>query len=458
MRIERQKRRYRFFVFLIRIPQSEITYMKIVLSTFGSLGDLHPYVALALELKARGHQPVIATSEIYREKADAVGLEFHPVRPVIPSYDEPEEISRMIEKMMDARTGTEEVFNTLITPHLRDIYEDLRAAVRGADLLLTHPLSIPGPLIVEQTGIGWVSSVLAPISLFSAYDPPVPPQLPALYHLLKLHPLVGRTLLGLARRRLGSMAVAVAQLRADLGLPPGGHPLFEAQHSPALVLALFSRVLAAPQPDWPPHTRVTGFPFYDRRDRAGDDATGDGLAPALKHFLDSGEPPIIFTLGSSAIWVAKDFYRESIAAARALGRRALLLIGHERNHLPEPLPAGVTAVEYAPYGEVLPRACAVVHQGGVGTTGQALRSGRPALVVPFSHDQFDNGARVARLGCGRTLPRARYNAASATRELRAILGDENYKMKAAEIGRRVQAEDGASAACDAIEEVLTGRG
>jgi UDP:flavonoid glycosyltransferase YjiC (YdhE family) len=428
-----------------------------VLSLFGSFGDVHPYVALALELKARGHHPVIATSEIYREKIDALGLEFHPVRPVMPSYDEPDEIGRMLEKVMDARTGTEEVFNTMIIPHLRDIYEDLSAAVRGADLLVTHPLTIPGPLVVEQTGIAWVSSVLAPISLFSVHDPSVPPQFPAMYHLLKLHPLVGRALMGLARRKLNSMAVAVGRLRAEVGLPPGGHPLFEGQHSPALVLALFSRVIGEPQPDWPPRTRITGFPFYDRRDRAGDEA-GDRVSPELANFLDAGEPPIIFTLGSSAIWVAKDFYRESIAAARALGRRALLLTGHERNRLPEPLPQGVAAFEYAPYGEVLPRASAIVHQGGVGTTGQALRSGRPALVVPFSHDQFDNGARVARLGCGRTLARGRYNAASATRELRAILGDENYKINAQEIGRRVQAEDGAAAACDAIEEVLPERG
>jgi len=427
---------------------------RIVLSTFGSFGDVHPYVALALELKARGHHPVIATSEIYREKTDALGLELHPLRPAVPSYDEPEEVSRMIEKMMDARTGTEEVFNTLITPHLRDIYGDLSAAVRGADLLVTHPLTIPGPLIVEKTGIRWVSSVLAPISLFSVYDPPVPPQFPAMYHLLKLHPLVGRALLGFAKRKLGSLAVAVAQLRAGVGLPPSSaHPLFEGQHSPSLVLALFSRVLAEPQADWPTNTRVTGFPFYDRRDRAGDDA-GSGLSPELANFLDAGEPPIIFTLGSSAIWVAKDFYRESIAAARALGRRALLLTGHERNRPVEPLPEGVAAFEYAPYGEVLPRASVVVHQGGVGTTGQTLRSGRPALVVPFSHDQFDNAARVSRLGCARTLARGRYKAASATRELRAILDDENYKINAREVGRRVQAEDGTRAACDAIEEVL----
>jgi UDP:flavonoid glycosyltransferase YjiC (YdhE family) len=431
---------------------------RIILSTFGSFGDIHPYVALALELRARGHRPVIATSEIYREKTDAAGLELHPVRPVVPSYDEPDKISRMLETMMDARTGTEEILNTLIIPHLRDTYDDLSAAVQGADLLVTHPLTLPGPVVAERTGVRWVSSVLAPASMLSVYDPPVPPQLPALHGLMKLHPAVGRVIMRLGKLKWRGLWEAVNRLRADVGLAPSAaHPLFEGQHSPTLVLALFSRVLADPQPDWPPRTLITGFPFYDRRDRAGDDAAtaeGGGLSPELRHFLDAGEPPVVFTLGSSAIWVAKDFYRESIAAARALGRRTLLLIGHERNRPAEPLPAGVAAFEYAPYGEVLPRASAVVHQGGVGTTGQALRAGRPALVVPFSHDQFDNGARVARLGCGRMLARTSYNAASATRELRAILGDGNYQASATGIGHRVRAEDGTRAACDAIEEAL----
>jgi UDP:flavonoid glycosyltransferase YjiC (YdhE family) len=424
---------------------------RIVISTFGSFGDVHPYIAVALELKRRGHRPVIVTSEIYREKTDAVGLELHPVPPELPSYDQPDEVSRMISGLMDAKKGSERVFKELVLPYLRETYDALAEATRGADLLLTHPLTLVGPPLVEKTGIRWVSSVLAPISFFSVYDPPVPPQLPGLHRLMKLSPSVARAFMRVAEWQLKSYAEPVYRFRASLGLPPrAGHPILEGQHSPTMVLALFSRVLAAPQPDWPPHTRVTGFPFYDRRDRAGDAAEPE---PELRRFLDGGTPPIVFTLGSSAIWVAEDFYRESIAVARALGERALLLIGDKRNR-PDSLPEGVAAFDYAPYGEVLPRARAVVHQGGVGTTGQGMRAGVPSLIVPFSHDQFDNGARVARLGAGRVLPRAKYNRESAARELRLMLNDESYATKAAWVGEQVRGEDGAGAASDAIEEVL----
>jgi len=426
------------------------TGKRIVLSTFGSFGDVHPYIAIALELKARGHSPVIATSEVYREKMDAVGLELHPVRPDVPAYDEPEKLSRLVSELMEAQGGTEKVIE-MITPNLHEVYEDLDAAVTGADLLLTHPLPLVGPIVAQMRGLPWVSSVLAPISFFSAYDPPVLAQLPALYHWQRRSITLSRLLYRIASFRLEKLMKPVYRLRAELGLPRGAQPLLAGQHSPALALALFSAVLAKPQPDWPPNTRVTGFAFYDRRDFFGE----TDMQPELKQFLDEGTAPITFTLGSSAFWVAKDFYRDSIKAAQAVGERALLLIGHESNLPPGQLPEGVAAFEYAPFGQVLPRARAIVHQGGVGTTGQALRSGRPVLVVPHAHDQFDNAARVVRLGCGRMIARPRYNARSATRELAALLTQPDHAIKAAEAGAVVQNENGARAAADAIEEVLT---
>jgi UDP:flavonoid glycosyltransferase YjiC (YdhE family) len=425
---------------------------RIVLSMFGSFGDVHPYIAIALELKARGHNPVIATSEVYREKMEAAGIKFHPVRPVVPSYDQPEVLVDLIGRAMDPKTGGEVVVD-MVVPHLRDIYEDLDAATEGAELLLTHPLPLVGPIIAQKKKLNWISSVLAPASFLSVYDPVVPPQWPSLYHAMRFSPWIGRGVMGLAKIKLDKILQPVYELRTELGMPRGEQPILNGQHSPTKVLALFSKLLAQPQPDWPPNSVVTGFPFYDRRDFFGEKEMPNGLM----EFLDSGPAPIVFTLGSSAYWVARDFYRDSIEAARSLGRRALLLIGHLRNRPPSPLPDGVAAFEYAPYSEVLPRACAIVHQGGVGTTGQGMRSGKPVLIVPHAHDQFDNAARVERLGCGRVLARPRYNAQSVTRELRLLLGDPKYLEAAAKVAEVVRTEDGARVAADEIEKILNSR-
>jgi rhamnosyltransferase subunit B len=422
---------------------------RIVISTFGSFGDIHPYIAIALELKARGHRPLIATSEVYREKMETAGIDFHPVRPDVPSYDHTPELQKLVERLMDQKQGPAAI-GDLILPHVRDIYADLDAATEDADLLLTHPLPFVGTMIAEKKRLPWVSSVLAPASFLSVYDPIVPPQWPWLYHFMRLSPWVGRGVMALATIKLEKLAQPIYDLRRELGLSRGGQPLFEGQHSPTKVLALYSKLLGKPQPDWPANTVITGFPFYDRRDYFGETTMPAGLA----EFLGTGPPPIVFTLGSSAFWVARDFYRDSMAAAEAAGKRALLLIGHARNLPPSPLPPGITAFEYAPFGEVLPRACAIVHQGGVGTTGQGMRSGKPVLIVPHAHDQFDNAARVERLGCARVLPRPRYNAKTATRELRMLLEDSSYSEAAKRVGEVVSEEDGTRVAADEIEKVL----
>jgi rhamnosyltransferase subunit B len=206
-------------------------------------------------------------------------------------------------------------------------------------------------------------------------------------------------------------------------------------------------VIGEPQPDWPAHTLVTGFPFYDE--------TESSLPPELLQFLADGEPPIIFTLGSSVVWDAGSFYLESAVAARKLGKRAVLLVGDDPlNHPLEPLAEHVIAVPYAPYAQIFPRASAIVHQGGIGTTGHALRAGKPMLVVPLGGDQYDNGARVERLGVGRVMKRNHYRADRAAVELKQLLESPTYRTKAATIGQQLQTENGVGAACDAIEKQL----
>jgi UDP:flavonoid glycosyltransferase YjiC (YdhE family) len=146
------------------------------------------------------------------------------------------------------------------------------------------------------------------------------------------------------------------------------------------------------------------------------------------------------------------FYQASVEAATQLNRRAVLLMG--KNAPPNDLPETVFTTSYVPYSQIFPRACAIVHQGGIGTTAQALRAGRPTLVMPYSHDQPDNAARVERLGTSRTIPRNQYTAERVAKQLRQLLGNPSYAAKALEIGGIIRTENGVSVACDAIEKQL----
>lgn len=416
---------------------------RIVLTTFGSLGDVHPYIAIALGLVERGHSVVIATTELYREKIESLGIGFAPVRPDIP---EPSGDSEFMRKVMDLRHGSEFVVRELVMPHLRDSYDDVLAAAQGADLVVSHPLTFVTPLVAEKLGIRWASSILAPLGFFSVYDPPVLPPAQWMKYLRPLGPMAWRPLTWLMRQMVRGWSGPYHRLRADLGLPPTKlEPLFEGQHSPHLTLALFSPLLGMPQPDWPASAVATGFPFYDKHEEH------TSLPAELEQFLSAGEPPIVFTLGSSAVMDAGPFYEYAAEAAGRLKRRAVLLVGKDERNRPKRPVEGVLACEYAPYSELFSRAAAIVHQGGVGTTAQALRAGRPMLVMPYAHDQPDNADRCVRLGVARTIARSRITPGRLEHTLRRLLDDCSYARCAAGVGEFVRSEDGVAKACDALE-------
>ncbi len=416
---------------------------RILLNTVGSLGDLHPYLAIGSALAARGHDVTLATHPDYRSRAEAAGLAFHGIPPTFASFGD---LAAVMSAAMDARGGSMYVLRELCLPFVREATLGVLEAARGADVVVGHPLAFGAVLAAEKLGIPRVHAALQPLTLFSALDPPAASGMPWLDALLGRGARRWRAAFALARAATRGWLTAVDDVRAELGLPPDrAHPVFDMASS-VLNLALFSGVLLTPDAALPPRTLVTGFPFHDRGEH------GEGLPRELAAFLEAGPAPVVFTLGSSAVYDAGGFYEDSLRAARALGARAVLLCGPEgRNR-----PAGVIgvdaiAMDYAPHSEVFPRAAAIVHQGGVGTTGQALAAGRPMLVIPYSHDQPDNAERCRRLGLARVVPRGAYRAGRVAAELRALLGDPEAGRRAREVGERVRAEDGAKAAALAIE-------
>jgi rhamnosyltransferase subunit B len=416
---------------------------RVVLATLGSYGDLFPYLTLGRALTARGHSVVIATSPSHAPIVAATGLAFHPLRPDVDVSDR-----ALMQSLMGQIRGSERVVK-LVLEMTRENYADLDAAVADADLMLTHPLTFAGPLIAQKRpSLRWASSVLAPLSFFSAYDPPLMPAAPWVSELLRLlGPRVARKTNGAMKRITASWLGPLQQLADDVGATLHGHPLFEGQHASDLVLGLYSAVLGGRQPDFPQQAVITGFLFHD--------STPPGLEASAEHaraFAAEGEPPIVVTLGSSAVRIDEGVFAETVA----VGRRTIALVG------PEPGAVErfrgmkhVLAIPYLPHDVVMPLASVIIHQGGVGTTGQALRAGRPMIVVPFSHDQPDNAARCARIGVAKVIPRGRYNQRTASAAIRELLGDPAYAERAAAIGARVRAERGVETACDAIEALLT---
>lgn len=429
---------------------------RIVLNTFGSLGDLHPFLALAIGLQKRGHVPLIATSAVYRTKIEAEGIEFAPVRPDVGDLvDRPE----FVKKLWDAKLGTEYLLRDYLIPQVRQGFEDLSEVSRGADLLLTHSAGYAGPIVGEALKMKWVSVALQPAVLFSALDPSVVAPAPWLRHLYWVGPAFYRMLLGMGERRITQWSGPILKLRQQLGLPRGRlNPVTLGQFSPYGSMALFSKYFAAPQADWPVHTEQPGFLFYDHLGKglpgfAGN--TGHELPPALSQFLQSGKPPILFTLGSSAVMQPGSFFAESLGAVKRLGERAILLVGREEKaQLPSSIPPSVFVADYLPYSKVMPKVSIIVHQGGIGTTAQSLRAGKPMLVVPWAHDQPDNANRLQRIGVARWLQRDRYRAAAVARELRVLLEHKNYAERARAIGREITSEHGEVRACDAVDKFL----
>jgi UDP:flavonoid glycosyltransferase YjiC (YdhE family) len=432
---------------------------KVVISTAGSLGDLNPFIALALVLKARGYEPLIASQDEFRDKIQAEGIAFHPLRPGVEDVKGELGIDEqtIFRKATNGSSGLPFLVRRIAMPFLRRAYEDMMSATQGASLVVTHPSAFAARLAAENRGLLWMSAVLAPFGLMSTCDPPVFSTAPGLAFLRELTGArFDAALLAMVKKVTDPWTAPFQALRRELGLPPVINPLFEGQFSPFATLALYSRWMGELQPDHPVNCDITGFAFYDRPAGAPSELPGD-----LKRFLAAGPPPLVFTLGTALVNDPGDFYQRSVQTAELLGRRAVFLGLHNggpgTDSIHRSLPPTMFGVGYLPHSLIFPHAQAIVHHGGVGTTAQALRAGQPQLITPFAGDQPDNAMRMVRLGVARQLSPGAYTPRRAAADLAALTQDRAVGLRAAEIGRSVASERGAEAAADRIEALLQAR-
>ena len=414
--------------------------MRFLIASVGSNGDMNPYVGVGAALRERGHEVALIAQPYFERMVREAGLEF-------VAAGERFDLSLIAENpgMMAARTGSVRILRGFVIPAAADMYRVANECIANArpDAIFCHHLAF-GPIwAAKGAGVPFAVGSLTPLMFLSAHDRCV-------------YDASGREtrpgFINTLRRRMilfisGLLYDApLNRMRRELGLPKLRDQLTRDVWGAPLTLGLWSEQFRAPMVDDPPRAKICGFVWHDRH-REQEHAPKE-----IERFLDDGEPPVIFTLGSTAVHVAGPFYEAAAGACAKLGRRGLLLTG-KREYAPRKLPPGVAAFTYAPFSAVLPRGCATVHHGGIGTTAQAMRAGRPTVIVPFAHDQFDNAARERRLGVSATVPRTQVSADSLAAALGRVLADPECLEKAAALGRALSSEDGAAVSAGSLERL-----
>lgn len=425
--------------------------LRILVVTVGSSGDVHPFVAIASALRDRGHDVTMQVNPYFESTVTGAGLEYR----ALGSYLSPTVVARDTPEAFGRFTGTFVVMRKLFMEGFRDAYPSLRAAFEALrpDVVVGHQISFGLPWLTREFGAAWVTCVLSPSTLLSDHEPSVYPFGPD----VRDKPMWMRRFSHAAARRTTSMILdpPMNRFRRDLGLPRVRDTFFTEMLSADRVLAMFSPHFRGPAPDDPARMRICGFPWFERH--GGHGALGEALTPETERFLNAGPAPILFSLGSVLSHTQRDTFHGAIEAARMLGRRAILVTGHDHEGSLD-LRDDVLRIDYAPYSLLMARAAANVHHGGIGTTAQALRAGRPMVVLPHAHDQFDNAARVERKGVGIGLRAGRLTARRLARALERVLDDPEIGAAAARMGAALADEDGAAVAAEAIEALGLGGG
>jgi UDP:flavonoid glycosyltransferase YjiC (YdhE family) len=415
-----------------------------LLTSWGSRGDLHPFLALGRGLIARGHQVTLVGHPEWEMETKTAGLRFvstqeHPREDLIRKHPE------IVSMKYGGLTSFRALVHRGIVPSFDCTMTALLAEAPNHDIMVTHHFVLPAEVVSDMTGIPRVTVSLAPGVIPSAYALPGPS-----FRLVRArHGIVSR-----AVNRViwsgGQLCACVMvdpivnRLRRKHGLAPTRNAVFGA-HSSLLNLQLYSEHFASRSPDWTEEKKFGGFCFYDPPD-------APALAPDVEEFLSRGEPPVLFTLGSTAVQNPGLFYPMAVEALEGLGLRGILLFGPEENR-PARVPDTILAVPYAPFGPLMPHVRAVVHQCGIGTLSHTLRAGVPAVAYPFAFDQPNNARRLEALGVAEVILPHQRTVKHLRQALQRLLSGD-APAHARHLGETIRAQDGVSLACDILEKAF----
>ncbi len=409
--------------------------MKIMILTVGTQGDVQPYVALGMGLKASGHDVTIATSTRFNTMITSRGLQHAPLKvDFLEMMETPEGRAAM---------GGKNLFSLIrrMRPLMRQTLDEEWAAAQGSDAIIYHPKALGGYHIAEKLG---VPAFLAhPVPLLSATREFPSPALP----FANLGFLNRASYKPLMKAMNGPFGGAINTWRKDvLGLSPVKDQ-FMLNGQPIPKLYGYSQYVVPTPSDWDSSTIVTGSWFLHH-------LPSWQPTEELRAFLQAGPPPVYVGFGSMARPDAARNTAIVVESLRAANVRAVLATG-VGGLADVQLRDDMFLLKEAPHDWLFPQMAAVVHHGGAGTTAAAFHAGVPQMICPFFGDQPFWGRRVAALGVGPApIAQKKLTVQGLTAGLIRMTGDQAMQQRAAELGALIQSEDGVGRAVEVINERL----
>lgn len=414
---------------------------KILITTFGTRGDIQPFIALGKGLKAAGYEVAICTSEGFKSFVDE-----HKLYYVFMNN----ELLRLSQAVLDETGGIGGTLSIAgkMMPAMRQSMDDEWNAARAfqPDLIIYHPKCFGGYHIAEKLNIPAIMSLPLPF-----YTPtrefPVP-----FFSNVQLGRWFNRftySLMALPNAMYGGMVNDFR--KKTLGLPTirrFANWLVRADGTPVPILYPYSQHVLPVPADFPPHVHVTGYWFLDHPAEWRPE-------PELVHFLEAGAPPVYIGFGSMGARKGQQRAQIVLEALEKSGQRAVLVRGWGGLKAAD-LPPNVFMVESAPHDWLFPRVAAVVHHGGAGTTAAGLRAGKPSVICPFMADQPFWGKLVYRKGVGpKPIAQMSLTADALAEAITTTVQDETMRQRAAELGEQIRSEDGIARAVEVVG-ALTG--
>ena len=419
--------------------------MKLSLIAIGSRGDVQPIVALGRGLADAGYAVRIVTLQSFEPMVRQQGLEFFPVEGDAQTLTNEMMLVGMKGNglnLLSMYRGIMRTFGAITQSYQKAFAAD---ALRDSDAILSQlPGGFYGYDLAEHLRVPYIALSVIPQEVTGAYPLPL---LPMQFSLGRWH---NRLTYALGQQLAWHpFRKSVNQFRQELGLPRasfwwGNMRRMAREHVP--VIQGFSEQVIPTQPEWGEHVHTTGYWTLDESDWEPSDA--------LLEFLESGDPPVFIGFGSMPVPEPRITTMLILEALRRSGKRGILHAGWAKLGAAA-LPDTVFLLDYAPYAWLLPRMSAVIHHGGSGTTGVALRSGVPSMVVPFTADQPFWGARTHALGVGAApIPFSRMTAENLTGAIQIMTQSADMQRQATHLRDTMADENGVQQAVEVIQHCL----